>query len=102
MNDSPPFAALPELPVEVYRSHWRPACDERAFMLHAVGIECSRNPRRCRQGCEYLAGGDRRQRLSLVNLGEKLWEDGDRQVSWGLFWGWAKRAHERYWQAKHS
>jgi membrane associated rhomboid family serine protease len=25
-------------PVEVYRSHWRPACEERAFMLHAVGI----------------------------------------------------------------
>jgi membrane associated rhomboid family serine protease len=28
----------PEWVVEVYRSHWRPACDERAFMLHAVGI----------------------------------------------------------------
>ncbi|MCE3285029.1 MAG: hypothetical protein K0R70_1285 [Steroidobacteraceae bacterium] len=39
MDASPPFVALPELPVEVYRSHWRPACDERAFMLHAVGIE---------------------------------------------------------------
>ncbi|HET7202828.1 MAG TPA: rhomboid family intramembrane serine protease [Steroidobacteraceae bacterium] len=39
MNGTPPFAALPELPVEVYRSHWRPACEERAFMLHAVGIE---------------------------------------------------------------
>ena len=39
MNGSPsPFVALPELPVEVYRSHWRPACDERSFMLHAVGI----------------------------------------------------------------
>ena len=38
MDEHPPFAALPELPVEVYRSHWRPACDERAFMLHAVGI----------------------------------------------------------------
>lgn len=24
--------------VEVYRSHWRPACEERAFVLHAVGI----------------------------------------------------------------
>jgi MYXO-CTERM domain-containing protein len=30
---------LTELPVEVYRSHWRPACDERALMLLAVGIE---------------------------------------------------------------
>jgi membrane associated rhomboid family serine protease len=29
---------LPELPVAVYDSHWRPDCDERAFMLHAVGI----------------------------------------------------------------
>jgi rhomboid protease GluP len=26
-------------PVVVYRSHWRPYCQERAFMLHAVGIE---------------------------------------------------------------
>ncbi len=26
------------MPAEVYRSHWRPACEERAFMLHAVGI----------------------------------------------------------------
>jgi membrane associated rhomboid family serine protease len=24
--------------VEVYTTHWRPACEERAFMLHAVGI----------------------------------------------------------------
>jgi membrane associated rhomboid family serine protease len=29
---------LPELPVAIYHSHWRPDCDERAFMLHAVGI----------------------------------------------------------------
>jgi membrane associated rhomboid family serine protease len=38
VGSPPPFASLPELPVEVYRSHWRPACEERAFMLHAVGI----------------------------------------------------------------
>jgi membrane associated rhomboid family serine protease len=25
-------------PVAVYRSHWRPSCEERAFVLHAVGI----------------------------------------------------------------
>src|SRR5215207_8686780 len=37
-----------------------------------------------------------------VFLRKRLWEEGDRKVSWGLFWGWAKRAHERYWQAKHS
>jgi sulfide:quinone oxidoreductase len=35
-------------------------------------------------------------------LRKRLWEEGDKKVSWGLFWGWAKRAHERYWQAKHS
>jgi rhomboid protease GluP len=38
MNGSPPLPGLPDLPVEVYRSHWRPACEERAFVLHAVGI----------------------------------------------------------------
>ena len=37
-----------------------------------------------------------------VFLRKRLWEEGDRKVSWGLFWGWAKRAHERYWTAKHS
>ncbi|RPI16236.1 MAG: rhomboid family intramembrane serine protease [Lysobacterales bacterium] len=26
-------------PVEVYRSYWRPASEERGFVLHAVGIE---------------------------------------------------------------
>jgi rhomboid protease GluP len=25
-------------PVAIYRSHWRPACEERGFVLHAVGI----------------------------------------------------------------
>jgi membrane associated rhomboid family serine protease len=40
MNGSPvSFDDLPQVPVEVYRSHWRPACEERAFMLHAVGID---------------------------------------------------------------
>jgi rhomboid protease GluP len=38
MNDAEPFDSLPQAPVEVFRSHWRPACDERAFVLHAVGI----------------------------------------------------------------
>jgi membrane associated rhomboid family serine protease len=38
VSSIPPLT-LPELPVEVYRSHWRPACEERAFMLHAVGID---------------------------------------------------------------
>ena len=40
MDGAPPRVdASPERPVEVYRSHWRPACDERAFVLHAVGVE---------------------------------------------------------------
>ena len=39
MDHPTPFTALPDLPVEVYRTHWRPACEERAFMLHAVGVE---------------------------------------------------------------
>jgi sulfide:quinone oxidoreductase len=37
-----------------------------------------------------------------VFLRKRLWEEGDKKVSWGLFRGWAKRAHERYWNAKHS
>ena len=32
-------AAAPEDLVEVFRSFWRNACEERAFVLHAVGIE---------------------------------------------------------------
>jgi sulfide:quinone oxidoreductase len=37
-----------------------------------------------------------------VFLHKRLWEEGDKRVSWGPFWGWAKRAHERYWNAIHS
>jgi sulfide:quinone oxidoreductase len=37
-----------------------------------------------------------------VFLHKKLWEEGEKQVSWGWFWSWAKRVHERYWQARHS
>ena len=37
-----------------------------------------------------------------VFLHKKLWDEGEKQVSWGWFWSWAKRVHERYWQAKHS
>jgi rhomboid protease GluP len=39
MNGPLPGGALPDLPVEVFRSHWRPACEERSLMLFAVGIE---------------------------------------------------------------
>ena len=36
-------------------------------------------------------------------LHKNLWDDGGgKNVSWGIFWSWAKRVHERYWQAKHS
>jgi membrane associated rhomboid family serine protease len=41
VNDHPPSASSAQETdgaVEVYRTHWRPDCEERAFMLHAVGI----------------------------------------------------------------
>jgi hypothetical protein len=37
-----------------------------------------------------------------VFLRKRLWDESEKKVSWGLFWGWAKRVHERYWRAKHS
>jgi len=37
-----------------------------------------------------------------VFLRKRLWDESAKSVSWGLFWSWTKRAHERYWQAKHS
>jgi hypothetical protein len=37
-----------------------------------------------------------------VYLHKKLWDEGDKSVSWGRFWSWAKHVHERYWRAKHS
>ena len=37
-----------------------------------------------------------------VFLRKRLWDESEKSVSWGLFWGWAKRVHELYWQAKHS
>ena len=36
-----------------------------------------------------------------VYLHKELWE-GDKAVGRGRFWAWAKRAHEKYFQAKHS
>jgi membrane associated rhomboid family serine protease len=38
LSAPPEFTSPLVAAVEVYRSHWRPACEERAFMLHAVGI----------------------------------------------------------------
>jgi membrane associated rhomboid family serine protease len=38
LMDDPGHDLPADYAVEVYRSHWRPACEERAFMLHAVGI----------------------------------------------------------------
>jgi sulfide:quinone oxidoreductase len=35
-------------------------------------------------------------------LNKKLWEEGGKTVGHGRFWGWAKRAHERYFRAQHS
>lgn len=37
-----------------------------------------------------------------VYLHKKLWDEGDKSVSRGQFWSWAKRVHEKYWRAKHS
>ncbi len=37
-----------------------------------------------------------------VYLHKNLWEDGGRTVGRGRFWSWAKRAHEKYFQAQHS
>jgi sulfide:quinone oxidoreductase len=35
-------------------------------------------------------------------LHKKLWDEGGGSVRTGLFWGWAKRMQEKYWQAQHS
>ncbi|MDT5157156.1 MAG: sulfide:quinone oxidoreductase [Acidobacteriota bacterium] len=35
-------------------------------------------------------------------LHKGLWEQGDKKIGRGRFWGWAKRAHEKYFQAQHS
>jgi len=35
---TPDEGTTPEGAVEIYRSHWRPSCEERAFVLHAIGI----------------------------------------------------------------
>jgi rhomboid protease GluP len=38
MSSLPPDHTAQDYPVVIYRSHGRPACEERAFVLHAVGI----------------------------------------------------------------
>jgi sulfide:quinone oxidoreductase len=35
-------------------------------------------------------------------LHKSLWEEGDKTIGHGRFWGWAKRAHKKYFQAQHS
>lgn len=35
-------------------------------------------------------------------LHKNLWEEGDETIGHGRFWGWAKRAHEKYFQAQHT
>jgi sulfide:quinone oxidoreductase len=37
-----------------------------------------------------------------IYLHKNLWEEGDETIGHGRFWGWAKRAHEKYFQAHHS
>lgn len=38
---------------------------------------------------------------SSAYLHKKLWDEEEKRVSWGRFWGWAKRAHETNWQYTH-
>jgi membrane associated rhomboid family serine protease len=66
-GDEPPPAPADgaEYAVEVYRSHWRPSCDERAFMLHAVGIGSQVLP----QGREWtLIVGAQAAQAALAHL----------------------------------
>ncbi len=35
-------------------------------------------------------------------LHKKLWGADEKTTGTGRFWGWAKRAHQLYWQARHS
>jgi sulfide:quinone oxidoreductase len=37
-----------------------------------------------------------------VYLHKNLWEEGGKKIGRGRFWGWAKRAHEKYFQVQHS
>ena len=55
----------PEGVVEVYRSHWRPACEERAFVLHATGIP-SQSAWNGRDWSLYVGAGQEPQRLLAV------------------------------------
>ncbi len=36
-----------------------------------------------------------------IYLHKGLWDHDEASVRQGRFWGWAKRVHERYWQAEH-
>lgn len=37
-----------------------------------------------------------------IYLQKGLWSDDEAAVRQGRFWGWAKRVHEKYWQAQHD
>jgi hypothetical protein len=37
-----------------------------------------------------------------IYLHHKLWDDEGADMRQGRFWGWAKRAHARYWTRLHS
>lgn len=37
-----------------------------------------------------------------IYLRKSLWEEGEKTVARGRFWGWAKRVQEKYFQAQHS
>jgi len=37
-----------------------------------------------------------------IYLRKELWDKSEASIKQGRFWGWAKRAHEKYWQQQHS
>jgi sulfide:quinone oxidoreductase len=61
-------------------------------------------------GCKEPAAEYKHEMMLVVDEGgadsvylhKKLWDEGEKSVSRGQFWGWAKRVHEKYWRAKHS
>jgi integrase len=48
------------------------------------------------------AGVEKRVSCHTLRHSKNLWEEGDEPIGRGRFRGWAKRAHEQYFQAHHS
>ena len=61
------------------------------------------------EGREPEAGYDHELMLVIDEGGEdsiylhrKLWDESSADLRQGRFWGWAKRAHARYWTQRHA